>query len=61
MVFVVVFFLILIVFLGFVVNFFVVREILKLKIRKFYEYLILNLVIIDVGMCLISIFFDIGE
>lgn len=61
MVFVVVFFLILIVFLGFVVNFFVLREILKLKIRKFYEYLILNLVIIDVGMCLISIFFDIGE
>lgn len=54
-------FFILIMFLGIIGNFFVLRVIFILKKRNFNDYFILNLVVIDIGICFVSILLDVVE
>ena len=56
-----IFLLILIAFLGSIANFFVLKAIFSQKRRKLHEYLMLNLVVTDVGTCLVSIPLDVAE
>lgn len=53
--------LILIAFLGTVGNLLVLKAIFRLKRKKLYEYLILNLAATDASICLVSIPLDIAE
>lgn len=48
-------------FLGMIGNFLVFKVIFSFKKRKINDYFILNLVVIDVGMCFVSILLDVGE
>ena len=53
--------LILIVFLGSIANFLVLKAIFSQKRRKLHEYLTLNLVATDIGTCLLGIPLDVAE